>query len=295
MRYFGNAPPYAPVTAEISYRAQLPTRDLTNHRHSRGRIYGSGLSSRATGLPIIFTLETPSSVFQRSHDVTKSICGKYIVVDSFLWSPARRWTRITVVCAAAGGYRRSVRFETLSTKTSGEWTLFPLQGENIFASRVQPRGNCALAVANDFTRSHDWHARGSSTTGRHNPNPGRTAGLKPYQIGPRPHAPENMQVKLSKICGDSCSDDFLDCEPRVTERGSPSVHECVRPRNRTDSCALGIHSDCLPVRPALGQHRTRLPYCTIPLGRVTRSAEWRKASGTLEILEPAVIDDSGTK
>jgi muramoyltetrapeptide carboxypeptidase len=169
---------------------------------------------------------------------------------------------------ALGGYDEQ-SFRNALTKTSGTWTI-SLQGEIL-----QPGSAVGIVLGGamtllDATIGTPWEL---DTDGAILILEDRA--MKPYQID-RVLMHLKHAGKFSKIRG-LVLGDFPDCEPPVP--GSPSVR---------DVCARILAPLGIPIVYGAPIGHTARSILTIPLGvRARLSAE---GSGTLEILEPAVIE-----
>jgi muramoyltetrapeptide carboxypeptidase len=223
------------------------------------------------------------SVYLLEHGLPKSLPLKPLVgfsdlttLQIYLWQ-IHRWTGfygpmlaagLDHGAGAAGGYDEA-SFRNALTKTSGEWTI-PLQGEILQAGSTEGIVLGGAMTLLEATTGTPWELDTDGTILIL-----EDRGMKPYQID-RVLMHLKHAGKLSKICG-LVLGDFPDCEPRVT--GSPSVH---------DVCARILAPLGIPIVYGAPIGHTARSILTIPLGvRARLSAE---GSGTLEILEPAVIE-----
>ena len=194
----------------------------------------------------------------------------------YLWR-AHRWTGFYGPMLAAGldhgpgvpgGYDEA-SFRNALTKTSGSWTI-PLQGEIL-----QPGSAAGIVLGGamtllEATLGTPWEL---DTDGAILILEDRA--MKPYQID-RVLMHLKHARKLCKIHG-LILGDFPDCEPSVA--GSPSVR---------DVCARILAPLGIPIVYGAPIGHTARSILTMPLGvRARLNAE---GSGTLEILEPAVIE-----
>jgi muramoyltetrapeptide carboxypeptidase len=169
---------------------------------------------------------------------------------------------------APGGYDEA-SFRNALTKTSGTWTI-PLQGEILQAGSAEGIVLGGAMTLLEATIGTPWELATDGTILIL-----EDRAMKPYQID-RVLMHLKHAGKLSKIRG-LVLGDFPDCEPPVA--GSPSVH---------DVCARILAPLGIPIVYGAPIGHTARSILTIPLGvRARLSAE---DSGTLEILEPAVIE-----
>jgi muramoyltetrapeptide carboxypeptidase len=169
---------------------------------------------------------------------------------------------------ARGGYDEQ-SFRSALTKTSGTWTI-PLQGEVLQAGSAEGIVLGGAMALFEATIGTPWEL---DTDGAILLLEDRA--MKPYQIDRvlmhLKHAGKLANIR-ALVLGD-----FPDCEPPVA--ASPSVH---------DVCARILAPLGIPIVYGAPIGHTARSILTIPLGvRARLSAE---GSGTLEILEPAVIE-----
>jgi len=194
----------------------------------------------------------------------------------YLWR-AHRWTGFYGPMLAAGldhgpgapgGYDEA-SFRNALTKTSGSWTI-PLQGEILQPGSAEGIVLGGAMTLLEATLGTPWEL---DTDGAILILEDRA--MKPYQID-RVLMHLKHAGKLSKIRG-LVLGDFPDCEPPVA--GSPSVR---------DVCARILAPLGIPIIFGAPIGHTARSILTVPLGvRARLNAE---GSGTLEILEPAVIE-----
>jgi muramoyltetrapeptide carboxypeptidase len=194
----------------------------------------------------------------------------------YLWR-AHRWTGFYGPMLAAGldhgpgvpgGYDEA-SFRNALTKTSGSWTI-PLQGEILQPGSAEGIVLGGAMTLLEATLGTPWEL---DTDGAILILEDRA--MKPYQID-RVLMHLKHAGKLSKIHG-LILGDFPDCEPPVA--GSPSVR---------DVCARILAPLGIPIVYGAPIGHTARSILTMPLGVPARlNAE---GSGTLEILEPAVIE-----
>jgi muramoyltetrapeptide carboxypeptidase len=194
----------------------------------------------------------------------------------YLWR-AHRWTGFYGPMLAAGldhgpgapgGYDEA-SFRNALTKTSGSWTI-PLQGEILQPGSAEGIVLGGAMTLLEATIGTPWEL---DTDGAILILEDRA--MKPYQID-RVLMHLKHAGKLSKIHG-LILGDFPDCEPPVP--GSPSVR---------DVCARMLAPLGIPIVYGAPIGHTARSILTMPLGvRARLNAE---GSGTLEILEPAVIE-----
>ncbi len=169
---------------------------------------------------------------------------------------------------APGGYDEQ-SFRNALTKTSGTWTI-SLQGEILQPGSAEGIVLGGAMTLLDATIGTPWEL---DTDGAILILEDRA--MKPYQID-RVLMHLKHAGKFSKIRG-LVLGDFPDCEPPVP--GSPSVRAV---------CARILAPLGIPIVYGVPIGHTARSILTIPLGvRARLSAE---GSGTLEILEPAVIE-----
>jgi muramoyltetrapeptide carboxypeptidase len=194
----------------------------------------------------------------------------------YLWR-AHRWTGFYGPMLAAGldhgpgvpgGYDEA-SFRNALTKTSGSWTI-PLQGEILQPGSAEGIVLGGAMTLLEATLGTPWEL---DTDGAILILEDRA--MKPYQID-RVLMHLKHAGKLSKIHG-LILGDFPDCELPVA--GSPSVR---------DVCARILAPLGIPIVYGAPIGHTARSILTMPLGVPARlNAE---GSGTLEILEPAVIE-----
>src|SRR6266404_945524 len=169
---------------------------------------------------------------------------------------------------APGGYDEA-SFRNALTKTYGAWTI-PLQGEILRAGSAEGIVLGGAMTLLEATIGTPWELDTDGTILIL-----EDRAMKPYQVD-RVLMHLKHAGKLCKIRG-LVLGDFPDCEPPVS--GSPSVH---------DVCARILSPLGIPIVYGAPIGHTARSILTIPLGvRARLSAE---DSGTLEILEPAVIE-----
>jgi len=194
----------------------------------------------------------------------------------YLWR-AHRWTGFYGPMLAAGldhgpgvpgGYDEA-SFRNALTKTSGSWTI-PLQGEILQPGSAEGIVLGGAMTLLEATLGTPWEL---DTDGAILILEDRA--MKPYQID-RVLMHLKHARKLSKIHG-LILGDFPDCEPPVA--GSPSVR---------DVCARILAPLAIPIVYGAPIGHTARSILTMPLGvRARLNAE---GSGTLKVLEPAVIE-----
>src|SRR4029077_5508841 len=194
----------------------------------------------------------------------------------YLWQK-HRWTGFYGPMLAAGldhgsgapgGYDEA-SFRNAIEKTSGSWTL-PLQGEVLHQGSVEGILLGGAMTLLEATLSTPWEI---DTDGAIIILEDRA--MKPYQVD-RVLMHLKHAGKLSKIRA-LLLGDFPDCEPPVP--GSPSVR---------DVCARILSPLGIPIVYSAPIGHTERALLTIPLG--VRGRLNAEGSGTLEILEPAVIE-----
>jgi muramoyltetrapeptide carboxypeptidase len=194
----------------------------------------------------------------------------------YLWR-AHRWTGFYGPMLAAGldhgpgvpgGYDEA-SFRNALTKTSGSWTI-PLQGEILLPGSAEGIVLGGAMTLLEATLGTPWEL---DTDGAILILEDRA--MKPYQID-RVLMHLKHAGKLSKIHG-LILGDFPDCEPPVA--GSPSVR---------DVCARMLAPLGIPIVYGAPIGHTARAILTMPLGVPARLHA--EGSGTLEILEPAVIE-----
>jgi len=194
----------------------------------------------------------------------------------YLWR-AHRWTGFYGPMLAAGldhgpgvpgGYDEA-SFRNALTKTSGSWTI-PLQGEILQPGSAEGIVLGGAMTLLEATLGTPWEL---DTDGAILILEDRA--MKPYQID-RVLMHLKHARKLCKIHG-LILGDFPDCEPPVA--GSPSVR---------DVCARILAPLAIPIVYGAPIGHTARSILTMPLGvRARLNAE---GSGTLKVLEPAVIE-----
>jgi muramoyltetrapeptide carboxypeptidase len=194
----------------------------------------------------------------------------------YLWR-AHRWTGFYGPMLAAGldhgpgvpgGYDEA-SFRNALTKTSGSWTI-PLQGAILQPGSAEGIVLGGAMTLLEATLGTPWEL---DTDGAILILEDRA--MKPYQID-RVLMHLKHAGKFSKIHG-LVLGDFPDCDPPVA--GSPSVR---------DVCARILAPLGIPIVYGAPIGHTARSILTMPLGvRARLNAE---GSGTLEILEPAVIE-----
>jgi len=259
-----------------------PDGYFASSANARYRQFLTALAAPASDA-LIATRGGYGSVYLLEHGLPKSLPLKPLVgfsdlttLQIYLWQ-IHRWTGfygpmlaagLDHGAGAAGGYDEA-SFRNALTKTSGEWTI-PLQGEILQAGSTEGIVLGGAMTLLEATTGTPWELDTDGTILIL-----EDRGMKPYQID-RVLMHLKHAGKLSKICG-LVLGDFPDCEPRVT--GSPSVH---------DVCARILAPLGIPIVYGAPIGHTARSVLTIPLGvRARLSAE---GSGTLEILEPAVIE-----
>jgi muramoyltetrapeptide carboxypeptidase len=194
----------------------------------------------------------------------------------YLWQK-HRWTGFYGPMLAAGldhgagapGGYDELSFRSALTKTSGTWTI-PLQGEILQPGSAEGIVLGGATTLLEATLGTPWEL---DTDGAILILEDRA--MKPYQID-RVLMHLKHAGKLSKIRG-LVLGDFPDCQPPVA--GSPSVN---------DVCARILAPLGIPIIFGAPIGHTARSILTVPLGvRARLNAE---GSGTLEILEPAVIE-----
>ena len=194
----------------------------------------------------------------------------------YLWR-AHRWTGFYGPMLAAGldhgpgvpgGYDEA-SFRNALSKTSGSWTI-PLQGEILQPGSAEGIVLGGAMTLLEATLGTPWEL---DTDGAILILEDRA--MKPYQID-RVLMHLKHARKLCKIHG-LILGDFPDCEPPVA--GSPSVR---------DVCARILAPLGIPIVYGAPIGHTARSILTMPLGvRARLNAE---GSGTLKVLEPAVIE-----
>jgi muramoyltetrapeptide carboxypeptidase len=223
------------------------------------------------------------SVYLLEQGLPHSLCLKALVgfsdlttLQIYLWQK-HRWTGFYGPMLAAGldhgpgapgGYDEA-SFRNALTKTSGTWTI-ALQGESL---RQGPAEGILLGGAMTLLESTLGTPWEIDTDGTILILEDRA--MKPYQID-RALMHLKHAGKFSNIRG-LVLGDFPDCDPPVT--GSPSVR---------DVCARILSPLGFPIVYGAPIGHTARSILTLPLGVRARLAA--EGPGTLEILEPAVIE-----
>jgi muramoyltetrapeptide carboxypeptidase len=250
-----------------------------NARHSE---FVNALADPASDA-LIATRGGYGSVYLLEQGLPKSLPLKPLIgfsdittLQIYLWR-AHRWTGFYGPMLAAGldhgpgvpGGYDEVSFRNALTKTSGSWTI-PLQGEILQPGSAEGIVLGGAMTLLEATLGTPWEL---DTDGAILILEDRA--MKPYQID-RVLMHLKHAGKLSKIHG-LVLGDFPDCEPPVA--GSPSVR---------DVCARILAPLGIPIVYGAPIGHTARSILTMPLGvRARLNAE---GSGTLEILEPAVIE-----
>jgi muramoyltetrapeptide carboxypeptidase len=250
-----------------------------NARHSE---FVNALADPASDA-LIATRGGYGSVYLLEQGLPKSLPLKPLIgfsdittLQIYLWR-AHRWTGFYGPMLAAGldhgpgvpGGYDEVSFRNALTKTSGSWTI-PLQGEILQPGSAEGIVLGGAMTLLEATLGTPWEL---DTDGAILILEDRA--MKPYQID-RVLMHLKHAGKLSKIHG-LVLGDFPDCEPPVA--GSPSVR---------DVCARILAPLGIPIVYGAPIGHTARSILTMPLGvRACLNAE---GSGTLEILEPAVIE-----
>jgi muramoyltetrapeptide carboxypeptidase len=260
----------------------LPDGYFASSANARYSEFRAALAAPASAA-LIATRGGYGSVYLLEHGLPKSLPVKPLVgfsdlttLQIYLWQ-IHRWTGfygpmlaagLDHGAGAAGGYDEA-SFRNALTKTSGEWTI-PLQGEILQAGSTEGIVLGGAMTLLEATTGTPWELDTDGTILIL-----EDRAMKPYQID-RGLMHLKHAGKLSKIRG-LVLGDFPDCEPPVA--GSPSVH---------DVCARILAPLGIPIVYGAPIGHTARSILTIPLGvRARLSAE---GSGTLEILEPAVIE-----
>jgi muramoyltetrapeptide carboxypeptidase len=250
-----------------------------NARHSE---FVNALADPASDA-LIATRGGYGSVYLLEQGLPKSLPLKPLIgfsdittLQIYLWR-AHRWTGFYGPMLAAGldhgpgvpGGYDEVSFRNALTRTSGSWTI-PLQGEILQPGSAEGIVLGGAMTLLEATLGTPWEL---DTDGAILILEDRA--MKPYQID-RVLMHLKHAGKLSKIHG-LVLGDFPDCEPPVA--GSPSVR---------DVCARILAPLGIPIVYGAPIGHTARSILTMPLGvRARLNAE---GSGTLEILEPAVIE-----
>jgi muramoyltetrapeptide carboxypeptidase len=166
-----------------------------------------------------------------------------------------------------GGYDKA-SFENALTKTSGTWTI-PLQGDALNGGSAEGILLGGAMTLLEATLGTPWEI---DTDGAILVLEDRA--MKPYQID-RVLMHLKHAGKLARIRG-LILGDFPECEPPVAD--SPSVR---------DVCARILAPLGIPIVYGTPVGHTARPMLTIPLS--VRARLVAEGSGTLEILEPAVV------
>jgi len=194
----------------------------------------------------------------------------------YLWQK-HRWTGFYGPMLAAGldqgpgaasGYDQA-SLENALTKTSGTWTI-ALQGEALVSGSAQGILLGGAMTLLETTIGTPWEVNTDNVILIL-----EDRAMKPYQID-RALMHLKHAGKLSKVRGIVLGD-FPDCPPPVA--GSPSVR---------DVCARLLAPLGIPIVYGAPIGHTQRAMLTIPLG--VRARLTAENSGTLEILEPAVIE-----
>jgi muramoyltetrapeptide carboxypeptidase len=232
---------------------------------------------------IIATRGGYGSVYVLEQGLPKSLPLKPLIgfsdlttLQIYLWQ-IHRWTGFYGPMLAAGldhgagapgGYDEQ-SFRNALTNTSGTWTV-PLSGETLRTGSAEGIVLGGAMTLLEATLGTPWEL---DTDGAILVLEDRA--MKPYQID-RVLMHLKHAGKLSKIRGVVLGD-FPDCDPPVP--GSPSVR---------DVCARILAPIGIPILYGAPIGHTARSILTIPLGvRARLNTEGR---GTLEILEPAVIE-----
>ncbi len=189
----------------------------------------------------------------------------------------RSWAGLYGPMVAAGfnhGSNQPSGFDELSFlqavgETKLKWQI-PLFGESLVSGSATGRlvGGCLTMLQTCLGTSWDPDTRGAILVLE-------DRGMKPYQVD-RALRHLHQAGKLQEVNGVLLGD-FPDCEPSVP--GGPTIREiCERILG-----PLGV-----PVVYGAPIGHTNRPMLTIPLG--VRAKLHAKGEGTLEILEPAVVD-----
>ena len=250
-----------------------------NARHSE---FLNALANPASNA-VIATRGGYGSVYVLEQGLPKSLPLKPLIgfsdittLQIYLWQK-HRWTGFYGPMLAAGldhgagapGGYDELSFRSALTKTSGAWTI-PLQGEILQPGSAEGLVLGGATTLLEATLGTPWEL---DTDGAILILEDRA--MKPYQID-RVLMHLKHAGKLSKIRG-LVLGDFPDCEPPVA--GSPSVR---------DVCARILAPLGIPIIFGAPIGHTARSILTVPLGvRARLNAE---GSGTLEILEPAVIE-----
>ena len=232
---------------------------------------------------VIATRGGYGSVYVLEQGLPKSLPLKPLIgfsdittLQIYLWQK-HRWTGFYGPMLAAGldhgagapGGYDELSFRSALTKTSGTWTI-PLQGEILQPGSAEGIVLGGATTLLEATLGTPWEL---DTDGAILILEDRA--MKPYQID-RVLMHLKHAGKLSKIRG-LVLGDFPDCQPPVA--GSPSVR---------DVCARILAPLGIPIIFGAPIGHTARSILTVPLGvRARLNAE---GSGTLEILEPAVIE-----
>jgi muramoyltetrapeptide carboxypeptidase len=260
----------------------LPDGYFASSANARYNEFLTALAAPASDA-LIATRGGYGSVYLLEHGLPKSLPLKPLVgfsdlttLQIYVWQ-IHRWTGfygpmlaagLDHGAGAAGGYDEA-SFRNALTKTSGEWTI-PLRGEILQAGSTEGIVLGGAMTLLEATIGTPWELDTDGTILIL-----EDRAMKPYQID-RVLMHLKHAGKLSKIRG-LVLGDFPDCEPPVA--GSPSVH---------DVCARILAPLGIPIVYGAPIGHTARSILTIPLGvRARLSAE---GSGTLEILEPAVIE-----
>ena len=250
-----------------------------NARHSE---FLNALANPASNA-VIATRGGYGSVYVLEQGLPKSLPLKPLIgfsdittLQIYLWQK-HRWTGFYGPMLAAGldhgagapGGYDELSFRSALTKTSGTWTI-PLQGEILQPGSAEGIVLGGATTLLEATLGTPWEL---DTDGAILILEDRA--MKPYQID-RVLMHLKHAGKLSKIRG-LVLGDFPDCQPPVA--GSPSVN---------DVCARILAPLGIPIIFGAPIGHTARSILTVPLGvRARLNAE---GSGTLEILEPAVIE-----
>ncbi|MFI5098840.1 MAG: hypothetical protein ACHQT6_12775, partial [Candidatus Acidiferrales bacterium] len=162
-----------------------------------------------------------------------------------------------------------VSFLQAVRETKSKWSI-PLRGESMASGSASGRivGGCLTMLQTTLGTGWDPDTRGAILVLE-------DRGMKPYQVD-RALRHLWQAGKLQDVHGVVLGD-FPDCEPSVA--GSPAIPEiCER--------ILGPLGVPIVYGAAIGH--TKRPMLTIPLG--VRAKLHAKGKGTLEILEPAVVE-----
>jgi muramoyltetrapeptide carboxypeptidase len=216
--------------------------------------------------------------------LAKSLAGPKCLVGfsdlniiQFLLLEARHWAGFYGPMAAAGfnhganqpsGYDE-VSFLQAVRETKSGWSI-PLQGGSLRAGSASGRivGGCLTMLQTTLGTGFEPDTDGAILVLE-------DRGMKPYQVD-RALRHLHQAGKFKKVSGFLVGD-FPDCEPPAP--GSPSIREI---------CEVILGPLKVPVVYGAPIGHTNRPMLTIPLG--VRAKLHARGEGTLEILEPAVVD-----